>query len=111
VALRRALAGVGLRDYRKLDHYTGVAGPIALEGDDVLIAGCAPHRCMDMSAGIVASLASGEVHAAVLDGGFITIYSRQKNYDRLPAGLKNWVAESIESAREFGGPVPQVRYR
>lgn len=111
VALRRALAGIGLRDYRKLDRYTGVAGPVALEGDDVLIAGCAPHQCMDMAAGIVASLASGEVHAAVLEGGFVTIYSRQKDYDRLPAGLKNWVAERIESAREFGGPIPQVRYR
>jgi hypothetical protein len=53
---------------------------------------------MDMAAGIVASLASGEVHAAVLEGGVITIYSRQKIYERLPAGLKNWVAETIESA-------------
>jgi hypothetical protein len=111
VTLRRALAGIGLRDYGKLNHYTGVASPVALEGDDLLIAGCAPHQCMDMAVGIVASLASGEVHAAVLEGGIITIYSHQKMYERLPAGLKNWVAETIESAREFGGPVPQVRYR
>lgn len=110
-ALRRALARIGLSDYRKLEHYTGVAVPVALEGDDVLISGCAPHQCMDMGVGIVASLASGEVHAAVLEGGFITIYSRQKTYERLPAGLKNWVSETIQSAREFGGPVPRVRYR
>jgi hypothetical protein len=58
---------------------------------------------------------AGRVSAVVKYGptvsGFITIYSRQKNYERLPAGLKNWVADRIESAREFGGPVPQVRYR
>jgi hypothetical protein len=111
VALRRALSGLGISDHRKLDHYTGVAGPVALEGDDVLIAGCAPHQCMDMAAAVVASLASGEVHAAVEERGVITIYSKQKVYERLPAGLKNWVARRIEGAREFGGPVPQVRYR
>jgi hypothetical protein len=67
---------------------------------------------MDMAAGIVASLASGEVHAAVLEGGVITVYSHQKTYERLPAGLKNWVKDRIESAREFVGPVPQMmRYR
>jgi hypothetical protein len=43
-ALRHALGHIGLTDYRKLDYYTGVAGPVALEGDDVLIAGCAPHQ-------------------------------------------------------------------
>ena len=111
VALRRGLAAMGLRDYRKLDDYTGVQGPIALEGDDLTIAGCAPHQCMDKGAGIVVELASGEVHAAVLEAGFIKIYSKVKDYERLPAGLKNWVAGQIESARELGSPIPQVRFR
>jgi hypothetical protein len=47
---------------------------------------------MDKGAGIVVGLASGEVRAAVLEGGFITIYSKVKDYERLPAGLKNWMA-------------------
>jgi hypothetical protein len=111
VALRRGLAAIGLRDYRKLNYYTEVQGPIALEGGDITIAGCAPHQCMDKGAGFVVGLASGEVHAAVLEGGFIILYSKVKDYERLPAGLKNWVAGQIESAREFGGPIPQVRFR
>jgi hypothetical protein len=111
VALQRGLAAIGLRDYRKLDYYTGVQGPIALEGDDLTVAGCAPHQCMDKGAGIVVGLASGEVHAAVLEGGFITVYSKVKDYERLPAGLKNWVTQQIESAREFGSPIPRVRFR
>jgi hypothetical protein len=37
--LRRALAGIGLQHYRKLDHYSEVTGSVALEGDDLLIAG------------------------------------------------------------------------
>jgi len=79
VALRRGLAAIGLRDYRKLDYFTGVQGPIALEGDDITVAGCAPHQCMDKGAGIVVGLTSGEVHAAVLEGGFITVYSKVKD--------------------------------
>jgi hypothetical protein len=111
VALQRGLAAMGLRDYRKLDYYTEVQGPIALEGDDLTIAGCAPHQCMEKGAGIVVGLASGQIHAAVLEGGFIKIYSKVKDYERLPAGLKSWVAGQIESARGFGSPIPQVRFR
>jgi hypothetical protein len=110
VALRRALAALGLRDLRKLEHYSGVQGPIALEGDDVTIAGCAPHQCLDKSAAIVASTASGEVHAAVKENGVVQIYSRQKVYERLPAGLKVWMAEELENAREFGIRL-EIRYR
>jgi hypothetical protein len=56
------------------------------------------------------SLASGEVHVAVLEGEVITLYSRQKTYERLPAGLKNWIQKTVESAREFGIQL-KVRYR
>jgi hypothetical protein len=109
-ALRRALAGLGLREFRKLDHFMGVQGPVALEGDDVMIAGCAPHQCLDKSAAVVASTASGEVHAAVKEGGIILLYSRQKTYERLPAGLKNWVAEEVANSLDSGVRLA-VRYR
>jgi hypothetical protein len=109
-ALRQALTTLGLTDFRMLEHYTAVSGGVGLEGDDIVIEGCAPHECMDKAAAVIVGLSSRAVHAAVLENGIITIYSNQRVYSRLPASLKVWMEELAQKALEFGGSKISTRF-
>ncbi len=111
-AFRKLLIGlVGNSKVRVIEHYTIVAGPVDMISGDVIISGCAPHECSDKSAIVVAVLATNEVHVAIFENEEIVIYSKQKTYDFLPEGLKDWVMKTIQYQRDELGIRVKVRYR
>ena len=111
-AFRKLLIGlVGSSRVKTIEHYTIVQGPVDMISGDVVISGCAPHECSDKSAIVVAVLAMNEVHAAIFENGEIVIYSKQKTYNYLPEGLKNWVTTTTQYQRDELGIRVKVRYR
>ncbi|MDQ3800630.1 MAG: hypothetical protein M3384_14370 [Acidobacteriota bacterium] len=110
--LRKLLVGlVGSSKLKTIEHYTTVAGPVDMISGDIVVSGCAPHQCSDKSAVVVAVLATNEVHAAIFENEEIVIYSKQKTYDYLPEGLKDWVTRTTQYQRDEIGIRVKVRYR
>ncbi len=56
-------------------------------------------------------LATNEVHAAIFENEEIVIYSKQKTYDYLPEGLKDWVTTTTQYQKDELGIRVKVRYR
>ena len=111
-AFRKLLISlVGSGKVKTIEHYTTVQGPVDMISGDVVISGCAPHECSDKSAVVVAVLATNEVHAAIFENEEIVIYSKQKTYDYLPEGLKNWITTTTQYQRDEIGVRVKVRYR
>jgi hypothetical protein len=111
-ALRKLLVSlVGSSKVKTIEHYTTVASPVNMISGDVVVSGCAPHECSDKSAVVVVALATEEVHAAIFENEEIVIYSKQKTYDYLPQGLKEWVTTTTQYQRDEIGVRVKVRYR
>ncbi|MEO6390662.1 MAG: hypothetical protein ABIP75_02350 [Pyrinomonadaceae bacterium] len=90
--VRRWLTLLGFRNIDLLTHYTLVGVPIELNGDDIMITGCAPHECYKTSL-VVASMKTMRVYVAIFDGSVASVYSHEKNWDGLPMPIRAWLSE------------------
>jgi hypothetical protein len=98
--VRSELASLLGSELSHLKNNLFVAGSIDLLGGYLAISGNAAHRGGEEEA--IACIAENPlaVHAAILTGGRIQVYSRAKGYDGLPICIMDWITQANSEHRD-----------
>lgn len=87
----QAVAGTQLRT---IERALNVNGGVEYIGGALAVAGNAPHQGGELEA-IVCIQPSGtgpRVHAALLEGGQVTVHTRETRWDALSTCIRDWAA-------------------
>ena len=92
-SVRAELQTLAGRELQTIEDNLAVTGPVEFIGGALAVRGNAPHQGGEHAA-VVCLQPLGtppQVHAAVLERGAITIFTRQARYDFLPLCIRDWV--------------------
>lgn len=79
-------------DLAILKDSLSVSAGVQVENSQIFLAGCAPNACKVSEAAMTFDAATGEVNAAVLKDGRLTVYSRKVSViEDLPKGMQTWL--------------------
>ena len=98
--VRRELVQLLGSELAHLEQNLFVAGSVDLIGDHLAISGNAAHRGGEEEAIVCIAEKPVAVHAAILTGGRIKVYSRAKGYDGLPICIMDWITQANSEHRD-----------
>ena len=92
-AVHPELARLLGNELKHLLQNVDVTGSVDVVDGALAVSGNAPHKGTEEEGVVCVVTYDLSVHAAILSGGRITVYTRQKDYEFLPICIKDWITQ------------------